>query len=486
MNIIVCRQQSCLWNGVAVKNSLVKRLLSTSNAISKGINIATAYPFKPAALDHYQPRPYARLDRISSVQRFQVRGIETDVAGWSSMHLPQVNMVISETGEDGVALYWGRPGYEPRSPANIKPDDGGRFHYAWLRDNCQCPSCILESNGQKLHSSASVSSTVKPVSISVVNTNLVIEWPADSLCQSNGVPVKSEPHKSEFSIEWLQSNNYNQQPRSPSTIRSIRWDGAYLKACTHRVSYDEFFNHYSGLRSVIQQLHDFGICFLTDVPTDDKRVEHLAKRMGCIQETFYGTSWDVRNEPDASNIAYTSLYLGLHMDLMYYESPPGLQLLHCLQNNATGGESTFVDSHIAVELLKREYPDHYKTLTKVPIMFKYQKDLHHMQYRHPTILENDQDLGLQVYYAPQFQGPLDATPDLVLPFYEAFSVFESILNRKELLYTTLLRPGDCAIFSNRRILHGRQSFDPQSGVRHLKGTYISWDDFKDLVRIHLI
>ena len=32
-----------------------------------------------------------------------------------------------------------------------------------------------------------------------------------------------------------------------------------------------------------------------------------------------------------NDIAYTGEKLSLHMDLLYYESPPGLQLLHCLR-----------------------------------------------------------------------------------------------------------------------------------------------------------
>jgi hypothetical protein len=48
----------------------------------------------------------------------------------------------------------------------------------------------------------------------------------------------------------------------------------------------------------------------------DKQVEQVAGRIGPIRETFYGASWDVKSVPNAKNIAYTSLFLGFHMDLM--------------------------------------------------------------------------------------------------------------------------------------------------------------------------
>lgn len=41
--------------------------------------------------------------------------------------------------------------------------------------------------------------------------------------------------------------------------------------------------------------------------------------------------FDVKTEKKLTNIAYSEVGLELHMDLMYYQSPPGLQLLHCLK-----------------------------------------------------------------------------------------------------------------------------------------------------------
>jgi len=53
----------------------------------------------------------------------------------------------------------------------------------------------------------------------------------------------------------------------------------------------------------------------------------------CIETRFFLClqSFDVKSVPSPINIAYSNVALGLHMDLMYYESPPGLQLLHCVR-----------------------------------------------------------------------------------------------------------------------------------------------------------
>ncbi|KAH6584018.1 hypothetical protein BASA61_007780 [Batrachochytrium salamandrivorans] len=417
---------------LASASTISSRLYSTWAASSAASSAAGPFMRQPVSaltltMMHRQPTDhliggFGLLRRTLASQSMKVGSTESTSDIPVSMRRPGPGLAVSEIHDDSVTLLWdsqdkrGSLGKGSTSTtavaidaATVTNDKEGKhssaapiiksqFHYSWLRDNCQCAKCVLASNGQKLHSSGSVSPTIKPAAIAVQDAAvLTVQWPAEG---------EDPIHHSEYSAHWLQTHSYSgQELRSSTTLRPLRWDGAYFKACTHRVSYDEFFNHYSGFRSVLQQLNDFGLVFLTGVPTNDKQ---------------------------------------------------------------------------------REHPTHYDTLTKVPVLFKYQKDLHHMQYHHPTIVPNDADLGVQVYYAPPFQGPLDAPSHMVQGFYEAFRVFEEILNRKELEYTTLLQPGDCVIFSNRRVLHGRRQFDARKGDRHLKGAYISWDDFKDMVRVHII
>jgi gamma-butyrobetaine dioxygenase len=39
-----------------------------------------------------------------------------------------------------------------------------------------------------------------------------------------------------------------------------------------------------------------------------------------------------------------------------------------------------------------------------------------------------------------------------------------------------MEPGDIFSFNNRRVLHGRTAFDPNSGHRHLQGYYMDRDE----------
>ncbi len=60
------------------------------------------------------------------------------------------------------------------------------------------------------------------------------------------------------------------------------------------------------------------------------------------------------------------------MDLAYYESPPGIQLLHCMEFPAAvkGGDSTFYDTFVLAELLREREPEAFATLVRVAATFQ--------------------------------------------------------------------------------------------------------------------
>lgn len=79
----------------------------------------------------------------------------------------------------------------------------------------------------------------------------------------------------------------------------------------------------------------------------DYQVKQFASSMVApVLSNIYGDSYDVKVEANPINIAYDDGPLPFHMDLVYYEAPPGLQFIHCIKfdESIVGGESLLIDS----------------------------------------------------------------------------------------------------------------------------------------------
>lgn len=80
-----------------------------------------------------------------------------------------------------------------------------------------------------------------------------------------------------------------------------------------------------------KHIAEYGICILANVGIQENTVKEVAQLIAPITGTIYGDLFEVKVQPNPINIAYSNAALELHMDLMYYESPPGLQFLHCIE-----------------------------------------------------------------------------------------------------------------------------------------------------------
>lgn len=246
-------------------------------------------------------------------------------------------------------------------------------------------------------------------------------------------------------------------------------------------------------------------------------VAKLAKAMsgGAISHgMLYGDIFHVRTgERGSNNVAYTSSALCPHQDLAYYESTPGMQLLHCVAmgDEVVGGESTLIDAMAAAHQLRQLRPKSFETLTKCPATFVKQRDGACMTYRRPHIALAEDVCGIfdreitAVHWSPPFEGPVCLPPEVLDDYYEAYADFERLLNADldvpsekdlasyadEFTWKRKLKPGEVLIFNNRRMLHGRNGFTvadgvrPEDGRRHLVGCYTNIDDTLNTYRAGL-
>ncbi|KAJ3024090.1 UNVERIFIED_CONTAM: hypothetical protein HDU68_008324 [Siphonaria sp. JEL0065] len=371
----------------------------------------------------------------------------------------------------------------------------------WLRDACQCSSCVHPTTRQKLFSTGGLASDICATAGSdgTISFTSKSDFPSVVPATHEAVftPEFLAPHFKRFAASLTVSSHSRVHVPLPQTssplLKTDLWTAPEFAALRDRkgdVDYHQLVSKdTSSLLSLLTQLQSHGLVFIKNIPTNEAndtslvpQLEQIVKHMGCIiRETFYGRTWDVKSIKNAKNIAYTSLDLGLHMDLLYFESPPGIQFLHSLKNTVTGGESIFLDSYKAALKLKQDAPHHYKTLTETPITFHYDNDSHLMKQQRLTISEgnlaSEAPFGIQTFYSPPFQGPLDCvgSGEQMESVVEALRAFEDVMRDPGMVYRTRLEPGTAVVFRNLRVLHGRTEFDAESGERHFKGAYVDYD-----------
>ena len=361
-------------------------------------------------------------------------------------------------------------------PSISVPELSGKYHFSWLRDSCQCSTCIHPSTRQKLHRSTDFIG-IEPESIESKDDGLYIEWATNK-------------HRSFYDRDFLaRYATVSSRHAFNFDVKAEPWTSSYF-ANNPSISYHAL-DAPEALLDVYKELLRSGLVFFHDVPTKETsdstcELRQLATRLSEIRYTFYGETWDVRAISNSKNIAYTNLNLGLHMDLLYFKEPPRYQILHCLRNRVHGGNSVFVDALNAARKLNESA---FKILATTPVPFHYINDGHHLHHAHTTI-ECVPSYGGQeirsINYSPPFQAPLLMnTPD---EFYDSLSELERHLEDPQNLYTRLLREGDAVIFDNRRVLHGRTAFesrDSEEGEidRWLKGCYLEEDPILDRMRI---
>ncbi|KAF3919849.1 hypothetical protein ABW20_dc0110665 [Dactylellina cionopaga] len=285
-----------------------------------------------------------------------------------------------------------------------------------------------------------------------------------------------------------------------SDWKRVHWDKKVMQRDVFWIEYEEYMEDELALLKALKHLSLYGLIFIKNVP-DGKQLDQvpgLAERIGNLKNTFYGETWSVKSIPNSKNIAYTSLDLGLHMDLLYFESPPGLQFLHCVENSVTGGESYFVDAFRSASMLRQFAPSVFDVLTKFPVNFHYHNDGKHYRFSRPIIAmkqgnENyHPELGIDhINWAPPFQAPftMDQQGNMVSKsgqwraFLKGMADLNKHFENSQNQYELLLKEGDCVVFFNRRVLHARRGFDAQSGRRRLTGGYVDIDAFESACRV---
>ncbi|MGQ4879414.1 TauD/TfdA family dioxygenase [Billgrantia sp. LNSP4103-1] len=343
--------------------------------------------------------------------------------------------------------------------------DGSRtaFPLVWLRDHCACTDCRHPQIRERLH--VPLDPTPAAARADIVEGQLWLEW--------------QDGHQSHYASGWL----HQRRPGKRETItlpQRLPWRDGFRP---ERIRHADFIASRQGERAWITALLRDGLVLLDEGPLADEEVSRLAQRIGPLRSTNFGARFDVRSKPNPNNAAFTPIGLALHTDLPNWRQPPDIQLLYCLENGASGGESLFADGLQVAETLREQSPEAFRRLSETPIDFRFQDEEQDIGLTAPILGCDSNGNVVEVRFNNWIRDTLRLPEQEIAPWYAAYRHFWQLLHDPRHQIEFSLAPGQMVAFDNRRVLHGRRAFDPNTGSRHLQGTYLDRDMLESRLRV---
>lgn len=333
-----------------------------------------------------------------------------------------------------------------------------RFHYLWLRDNCQCSQCKHDS-GQRLHETWLLDANVAIVSSEVDESGLKVQWDTQ------------DQHQSFYSHDFLMANCYDNT--APVAKSEQHW-GRELQMVSY--DYTQVLVDDAVKLAWLEDVIKFGIGKLHNVPTQPGTILKVVDQFGYVRNTNYGDLFEVVSVEKAENLAFTPLPLSLHTDNPYRNPVPTLQLLHCLVKAEIGGVTALADGFMAANILKKEHPEAFELLTNHKVKFRFASEDAILEHTGYMIDTDKQGCVEAVRVNNRSCAPINVPFAVMSDYYAAYQLFVSILHNQECKYTTTLQSGELIVFDNQRVLHGREV--QAVGARHLQGCYADRDGLR--------
>lgn len=331
------------------------------------------------------------------------------------------------------------------------------FNYYWLRD--ACPSAIDPDTRERVLDISALASDPQPKSAVVSDNTLTIDW-------------QENDHRTCLPLSLLETYaGANGHSTDPADLPRRLWYASDHPARIRTSQADV--DHSTGARlQFARALIEDGIALVKGMEDSDAGLTRLAEALGPVTPTVDGSYFDVRLMIKPTNLAFTARALELHTDLPSEESAPGIQFLHCRANTVAGGYSLFVDGAAVAEALRQERPEDFTLLSTHEIPFIRRHD--GWDYRaYQRVIELDHDgrvSGLTI--SQHLQDAIDLPQTILDDYYPALCRFIRMLKEPRFVCRFRLEAGDCIVFDNHRIVHGREAYQATSGERYLRGCYV--------------
>lgn len=330
------------------------------------------------------------------------------------------------------------------------------LHPMWLRERCPCAECRDPQTGQRL-----LDSWALPLDTAV----------AEAAERDGRIEVRfADGHVAPFEREALEAQ-LRPQPDERDAVTV--WDAGLAER--PEVDWAQAAEDDGALYGLLERLRRYGFCKVRNVPAEMDAVGDVVARIGPMRRTNWGGIADVKAIPQAYDLTMTARALEAHTDNPYREPVPGYIFLHCLVNNAEGGESTLTDGFAVAEELRRSAPEDFDALTRVRPDFRYADDAAVLESSGPLIELDTRGRVRQVRLSNRTDAVPADDPDLLERYYSARKRLTELVNDPRFQLTFKLEPGDLLIMDNYRVFHGRTGYKPGSGHRHMRQCYMDRD-----------
>lgn len=351
---------------------------------------------------------------------------------------------------------------------HITLSDGGShyFNYYWLRDNC--PSSFSSVTRERSFDIFHLDTAPRPNSAVVEGDALVIDW-------------AGEDHVSRMPLDWLEAYKVAKPRHDPADLPRIAWYSDHYPTVP-RFSQPELVADKTKRAAWIEAMLVHGFTIVTDMPDSNEGLTQTAELMGYVRPTFFGDYFDVKTHINPTNTAYTSAALELHTDTPAEEFAPGIQFLHCRVNTVDGGQSLYSDGVAVANDFRKRDPEGFKLLSEVSIPFFCEHDTYDSRSRQ-TVIELDQHGEVSGLTISQHMADIfDLDQSLLDDYYPAFCRFGKMLQEDKYMMRFLMKGGECMVFDNHRIVHGRAAYSATSGDRYLRGCYVDRGEMRSTYR----
>ncbi len=366
----------------------------------------------------------------------------------------ELNPPLTLKTQDGI-LVLSKPG---KAPIDLHP--------LWIRERMEGPDNLDPISHQRLYEHAKFPSNLKVVNAQMTDTSTL------RLQFSDGYGSEINLQTLEREIGWRDNPEALPLPKSWNTSHNVQSETDWSEIDNPEI-----------LKERLKRFLTYGFCIFQNTPTERDELVKLAGRFGYVRDTNFGQIFNVETKPKATDAAYTDLALASHTDNPYRDPVPGIQFLHCLRNEVSGGLSTLVDGIAIVEQLHKEAPEQVEVLERVNVRYRYHGPSAILEHHGPIIERDYRGIVRRIRQSSRvdYVPALDKhTLDL---FYAGRKRLHELSNSPQFKIQFPFKPGTLLMMDNYRLLHGRTAFNGKQGHRHLQGCYIDHDGVSSLYRL---